>query len=175
MKLKLFICVMVVAYMPLAFAQGNGAVDVDTTLPIEIEADKLLVMQEDTLAVFTGNVEAKQGNIYLRSYEMKVHYRPKKEKNEKQNAVERIDVKGDVMLSTPKETASGDKGYFKVDERIIVLTGNVTLTQNDTIVQGNNLYYNMKTGRSEIKSNSEDNGTNSRVRMVTQPSKLQKQ
>ena len=176
-KIVLVLCLIVITKQ-FAFAESakSPLATHDTALPIEIEADKLLVMQEDTVAVFAGNVEAKQGSINLRSDEMKVHYRPKAEQSEDLNAVERIDVKGNVFLSTPQETASGDKGYFNVDESIIVLTGDVVLTQKETIIKGDNLYYNMVTGRSEIKRNKDGNKKSSgRVRMVTQPSKLPNQ
>lgn len=148
----------------------------NAALPISIEADKLLVLQKDTLAVFSGNVEVKQGNVQVKADEMKVHYRPKNVQKEGANAVERIDIKGNVFFSTPNETAQGDKGYFNVDDRIIVLSGNVMLTQSETIVQGDDLYYNMMTGHSEIRRRTDDTKkTNGRVRMITNPSAISTQ
>ena len=45
----------------------------DTALPIEIAADALEVQQEKQIAVFSGNVDAQQGNIKLRADRLWVH------------------------------------------------------------------------------------------------------
>ena len=47
----------------------------DTSLPIEITADSLEVQQDEELAIFTGNVDAIQGDLNLRADKLVVYYR----------------------------------------------------------------------------------------------------
>lgn len=166
------VIILVTCMTGFAYAETAAPLDADSDrakLPIEIEADKLLVLQKDTMAVFAGNVEAIQGDVNLRSDEMTVHYRDKSERTSDNNSVSRIDVKGNVFLSTPKETASGNQGAYDVDKGVISLRGAVTLTQGDTIIKGEDLVYNLVTGKSEIKRKR----GNGRVRLVTNPSTVE--
>ena len=76
----------------LAWAQvGTGY---DTSLPIEITADSLEVQQEEQLAVFTGNVDAVQGELNLRADRLVVHYRTNAADS---NAIRLIEAFGNVF------------------------------------------------------------------------------
>lgn len=126
--------------------------------PIAITADSLIVEQQSSLARFKGNVEAKQGDVNLRSQEMIVHYRmsggaaaPAEKSADGKDAVSKIEVIGKVFLSTPQETAQGNQGVYDVDKRLVTLTGNVVLTRGQNVITGDDLVYNMATGVSEIK------------------------
>lgn len=158
-------------------APAAGAQDLtgklDTDKPIEIVADSLEVLQEDQVAVFRGNVDAIQGEIRLRANELKVFYKSRKEGGDANIAgsISRIDATGNVFLSSPSETAQGDKGIYYVDRREIALSGQVVLTRGQNVIRGQRLVMNMATGRSRIDGG--DAGTASasggRVRSVFVP------
>ena len=61
------------------WSQGAAAQGLSTTydpsLPIEITADSLEVLQRDQVAVFSGNVDAVQGAFVLSADRVRVHYR----------------------------------------------------------------------------------------------------
>ena len=118
-------------------------------LPIEITADSLEVLQNEKIAVFNGNVDAKQGEINLRANSLKVHY-SSSSANDKQ-AVSKIYADGNVFFSTKFETAKSDMGIYDVDKSIITLTGTVTLTQGQNILKGNELVIDLKTGKNTMK------------------------
>ena len=120
----------------------------DTSLPIEITADSLEVQQEQQIAIFRGNVDAVQGEISLRADELIVHYRAGGDSET--NAVSRIVAEGNVLLSSPTETASGDRGVYNVDEDTIELIGSVVLTRGANILTGNHLELNLVTGMSKM-------------------------
>ena len=46
----------------------------DSSLPIEITADSLEVLQDRKVATFTGNVDAVQGDLVLSADLLRVHY-----------------------------------------------------------------------------------------------------
>ncbi len=135
-----------------AWAQVGLPGNRDSSLPIEITADGLLVQQKKEVAIFKGNVEAIQGDMNLRSDTMVVYYKNKQKSEKAANSVSKIDVQDNVFLSTPKETAQGDRGIYDVDKGNITLTGSVVLTQGENIIRGDKLVYDLKTGKSELFS-----------------------
>ena len=120
----------------------------DTSLPIEITADSLEVQQEQQIAIFRGNVDAVQGEISLRADELTVHYRA--DGGGESNAVSRIVAEGNVLLSSPSETASGEHGVYDVDMDTVKLSGSVVLTRGENILTGSQLELNLVTGMSKM-------------------------
>jgi len=125
----------------------------DSKAPVEITSDMLEILQNKQKAVFSGNVEAIQGNITINSDTMLVHYKSGDDKKGKsQNSVSKVETIGNVRLKTPKETAKSKKGIFDVEKNIITLTGGVTLESGKNVVKGEKFVYNLKTGKSSIVS-----------------------
>lgn len=145
--------------------------------PIEISADELEVRQPDQVAVFKGNVLAVQGTMNLKSDRMTVYYRSGDEKNadgSKKESVSRIDVDGNVFITNPTETASGNKGIYDVDKNEIRLLGDVTLTRDKNILKGNALIYDMTAGKSVLTDGNGGGSDSKRVRALFVPSKKDK-
>jgi lipopolysaccharide export system protein LptA len=67
-------------------------------------------------------------------------------------AIKKIDVKGNVFLSTPQETASGDWGDYEVDNQLVHLNDHVVLTRGKNVLKGDKLVYNLDTGKSVVTS-----------------------
>lgn len=145
---------------PAAWAQASG---LQKDRPIEISSDKLDVLQAEHKAIFTGNVIAVQGTTNMRAAQMTVFYRgggkeegatPAPAPTEGQG-IYRIEAQGNVVFTTPTETAIGEKAIYNVDTDTIDLIGsNVTLTRGQNILKGNALNYNMTTGRSVLTGGS---------------------
>lgn len=123
----------------------------NSSQPIEITADSLEVLQERQAAVFSGKVEAVQGNVTLRSDRMTVFYN-QQDKSASQNQISRIKVEGHVQLSTPEETVRGSSGVYDVDKELIQMSGGVELSRGGNIVQGSALEYDVKSGQSRVIS-----------------------
>lgn len=154
-------------------------------LPVEVNADSLEVLQQEQKAIFRGNVIAIQGDMRLQSDTMIVHYRKKDEQPaakpapaapgvpaETQNTIQRIEAEGHVVLSTPKESATGDKGLYEVEKRELYLDNNVVLTQDQSVLKGAHLVYNLDTGRSRLES--QTGTSDARVRGLFVPEKEEK-
>lgn len=139
----------------------------DSSLPIEITADSLEVLQSKKQAIFLGKVEAKQGNLNIRSDQMIVHYvdKDKKEKNEdslKQNSVSKIVANGNVFLSAPKESAKSNVGVYDVKNEIVTLTGNVILSSGKNILKGNKMIYDIQKGSSKMVGSDKNDKSSSK-------------
>lgn len=156
---------------------GNG-----NSSPIEITSDSLEVLQAENKAIFSGDVNAKQGDLDIKSSKMTVFYKKSAAKKDETDSgkrqtpsegkVSKVEIDDKVFISTPKETAQGNKGVYEVDPGTITLTGNVTLTSGKNIVKGDKLVYNIKTRQSKIVSgvgNKNTTGKKERVRGVFIP------
>ncbi|WP_169543801.1 lipopolysaccharide transport periplasmic protein LptA [Sneathiella aquimaris] len=150
-------------------ALGGGF---DTDQPIEILADSLEVQQEKQIATFEGNVQVIQGDIRLKAAKLLVYYSQNGKKSSASDTenppnIRKIDALGDVFLSSPRETAKGDKGFYDVVEKKIQLTGNVVLTQGQSVLRGQKMTLDLVSGKSRI------DGTGGRVRGIFVPQKKQ--
>jgi len=154
-----------------ALAQESGFLGrmgepIDTTAPIEISADALEVLQADQVAIFSGNVDALQGDLRLQASELRVHYSSGEGTG---GEISRLDASGDVHVSSAGETARGDSAIYNVLDEQVTMEGNVVLTQGGNIIQGDRLTIDLTNGRSRIEGGAsvvtEDNG-DGRVRGV---------
>lgn len=144
----------------MAGAQSGPTLDSDA--PIDIASDQLEVLQDQNKAIFSGNVIAKQGTTTLSSNSMTVYYTGGETGGK---GISRIDADGNVVFTTPGETAQGDKGIYMVASNTIDLMGNVVLTQKENVLKGSALNYNLTTGRSVLSA-----GGSGRVRGLFVPS-----
>ena len=143
----------------------------DSKQPIDIAADSLEVRQQEKMAIFSGNVVAKQGNITMKAARMLVYY-------DGQNSgaasgatsISKIEADGGVFFTSPSETAKGSKAVYEVAKEQIRMIGDVTLTREQSVVKGAGLVYNLKTGRSLLTSGGgAEQGSGGRVRGLFVP------
>lgn len=176
---KLYILPLLLIALP-AYAASNPLASSgkhDTNQPIEINADQLEVFQEENRAVFSGNVVAIQGDVRLKSDKMNVFYKSggnEKGKQPAQGGIQKIEVTGNVFLSTPQETASGEVGVYDVENQRIDLNNKVVLTRDKNVLKGDKLTYNFATGKSVITGGTQaapEGGKKERVRALFIPEK----
>lgn len=130
----------------------------DSSLPIEITADTLEVLQAEQVATFTGNVDAIQGDMVLKADKLRVHYGGDGDGNGDGGGgaaggagdIQRIEAIGNVFLSSARETAEGDAGVYDVAGGMVTLDGNVVLTRDDNVIRGAHLDLDLATGRSQV-------------------------
>lgn len=156
--------------------------------PIEISSDTLEVQQDKQLAIFRGKVDVQQGDTRLRSDELHVFYRDRNEQTAASaggarpaqpaarpaatpgaggadsGSIKKIEAKGNVFVSTPKERAQGEFGVYDVDKKTVTLTGNVLLTSDSNTVRCERVVIYQDTGR-----NTCDPAAGQRVRGVIIP------
>lgn len=146
------------AALPLSgWAQGAnvafGGLRHDTSLPVEVTADKLDVNQADGSAVFDGNVIVGQGEMRMTSSRLRVEYGTGQE-------IEKLIASGGVTFVNGAEAAESRDAVYSVKSGIIVMTGAVILTQGASALAGERLSVDMKAGTGVMTG---------RVRTILQP------
>lgn len=186
----LLLTMLVAAYSLPAAAQFNMGARQKSDQPVNISSDTLEVQQDKQLAIFRGKVDVVQGESRLRSEELFVHYRergaqPATQQRPAQQkpgpaivpggpdatSITKVEAKGSVFVSTPKERAQGDLGIYDVDKNTITLTGNVLLTSDQSTVRCARVVMYQDTGRSTC----EPLTTGGRVQAVIVPNNVQQQ
>ena len=144
---------LILAAVPGARAQGLS-LQHDSSLPIEITADRLEVVQPDKVATFTGKVDAVQGDLVLSADRLKVYYNGNQQGATPAPAgggsIRRIEAEGNVFLSSPRQTAQGKTGVYDVASNQLTLDGSVVLTQGDDVIRGDRLEVDLNTGQSRV-------------------------
>lgn len=112
----------------------------DSTLPVTVDADTLTVRREENTALFTGRVVAVQGDMKLTADRVLVKY------GRDQREIESVHATGNVVLTTPTEAASGHDAFYTIATSIVVMTGDVLLTQGSNTMNGQKLVVNLTTG-----------------------------
>ena len=112
------------ALMPLllqapAMAQSLGITAGDA--PIEIEADQGIEWQRgNQLYIARGNARARQLDRTVDADALTAHYRPT---SDGRSQVYRLDADGNVRITSPRETATGDHAVYDVLGAVLVITG----------------------------------------------------
>ncbi len=129
--------------------------------PIQIESDKLEVRQNESMAVFSGNVTVNQGPTLLKAGKMTVYY-VKDAKGDKSAAagaaamtgaanIDHLVVEDKVYIKSNDQIATGDTGTFDMKTQLLVLKGQeVVLSQGDNVLKGCKLTVQMKSGLGNV-------------------------
>lgn len=123
-----------------------GGIRADTTAPVEITADSLSVDQTDASATFSGEVVIVQGAMRLTAAVVRVEYG-----KDGQNRIERLHASGGVTLVSAAEAAEASEAIYTVISGLIVLQGDVLLTQGPNVLSGQLLTVDLTTGQATMQ------------------------
>ena len=124
---------------PTAGAQGlNFATGEE---PLEISADNGIEWQQEQLVFLArGNAVAVRGQVRVRADVLRAYYRKTPDGD---TSIFRLDAEGHVRISSPGETAYGDRGVYDLENAILVLSGKGVrlVTESDEITADRQLEY----------------------------------
>lgn len=141
-------------------AQVTSGLKTNPDAPIEIEADQLDIFDKKKIAVFKGNVRAKQGETVVNSGRLTVHYSGGGVGTAQ--SITRLEADGGVRISQKDQNAKGDRAYVDMVREVITLSGNVVLTQGKNVLRGSKLTVNMKSGAAQMLSASQAGNSNAK-------------
>ena len=127
-----------------ATAQVSALKDHDTAQAIDITADRLEVREKDDLAVFSGSVEAVQGDLQISADSITVYY--KKAVDGRNPTISRLDMAGHAKLVSPSEEVASEWAVYDVEARLVTLGGSVVLGSGDSQVRGERLELDLESG-----------------------------
>ena len=132
-----------------------GGIQADTSAPVEVTSDTLRVNQETGEAVFTGNVVIGQGEMRLSADSVTVIYA-----QGGQSRIRSLDAQGNVTLVSGTDAAEAQAATYDVETGNVTLTGDVVLTQGQNVLTGDTMQVNLESGTAQVQG---------RVRSVLQP------
>lgn len=129
-------------------AQGTnltfGGIKQDPSAPVEVSADGLDVNQSNGTATFTGNVVIGQGQMRLSAQRVLVVYQKDSQK------IERLEARGGVTLVSGQEAAEAASADYNIDRGVIVMTGNVLLTQGPSALSADKMTVQLRDGTAQM-------------------------
>ena len=128
-----------------------GAEEAKKKKPVDIESDKMEIVDAEKKAIFTCHVHATRGDTVLTSNEVTVFYSEIKQPDgtTKTDATN-IDARGNVVIKTPKETITGDWAKIDPQTNKMVVGGNVKLVQGETVLTGPELHADLDTNQVQM-------------------------
>jgi len=146
--------------------------------PISIEADRMVSQENKNSVVFIGKVDARQGNLIIKSDEMTVFYSEKKgetppgqQSGQSTNQVEKLICIGSVKISQGDWLGVGERMDYFARERKAILSGNARAWQGQNMVSGKSIVYYLDEKRSVVEP---DTSGNNRVRAIIHPESKKK-
>lgn len=133
--------------------------------PYEILADELQVFDAEKYAILTGDVSVRQEKSLLKAPYLKVFYSNAGEgeagRGDSQG-IRKLEARGGVYVESGTQVATGDEADYDAQTEIVELTGNVVLTDDGNVIQGEKLVINLRTGESKVTSSG-------RIKMLLKP------
>lgn len=151
-------------------APGNG--------PIDMSADQLELIDAQHVAIWRGSVDALQGVNRMRADQVKLIFSGKAASSSAGTAgapgknwgdVERMEAEGNVFFVSPQQRARGDHAVYALDTGDLVMTGDVIVAQGESVVRGDKLIIEVKSGHATMVSAATGRGAKDRVRGVFYP------
>lgn len=122
-------------------------------VPIHIEADRMESINEKNAVYFSGNVDAKQGELIIRADEMTVYYLSSEEQKKSDNRrLKKLFATGHVEIENEGWVATGDNMEYFETERKVLLTGNTKVWQDNNLVTGDSVLLYLDEGKSIVES-----------------------
>lgn len=123
--------------------------------PIQIAANKMTSVEKSRSVIFTGDVDAKQGDVRIRSDKMTVYYTEKatvgqKAAEDTKQQVEKLVCVGNVEITRGEWLGTGKKMTYLQKKRQVILSGKAKAWQGQNMVSGEKIIYYMDEGRSEV-------------------------
>ena len=152
--LRFAIGIALAAFVTTAHAQVSGQAfegfSGNSKDPVQIEADQLEVLDGEARAIFKGNVKVRQGSSLITTSRLDVKY--VQGGGGGQNDIERLTMTGGLIATSKENTVTAEKGVYVVQTEDVVLTGDVVVSQGESVATGCKLVANLKTNQARLEA-----------------------
>ena len=101
---------------------------------VHVTADRFVVEEGAKLATFSGNVVVVQGTTTINADRVEVHYGAGGASD-----IESLVAAGNVVIVTPDQHVTGERGVYDPKTRVMLVTGDVVATSASGRVTGEHL------------------------------------
>ena len=127
-----------------AFAQFSA----DSSASTILDADDQIIRGD--VITLTGQVDIRQGDVRLLAEKVDIHTNGGGGGLVSTDGITRIVATEDFYYITPEQEVRGEKAVYTAATDSFVVTGDVILIQNDSVVTGSQLNYNLTTRAAEV-------------------------
>lgn len=114
---------------------------------VEVTADRFVILEEQHLATFSGNVVVVQGTTTVRADTVDVHYGAGGSSD-----IESFDAKGNLVITTPTQKVTGEHGTYDPKTQVMQVFGNVVSESESGRVTGNALKVDFRANTTEFST-----------------------
>jgi lipopolysaccharide export system protein LptA len=134
-----------------AQSEQPAAAKVEAPVPVDFTANEMEILDAEKKAILRGDVNATRGSTNLKSDTLVVTYAEVKQADgsTKTDATD-LDAKGNVTITTPRETITGDWAKFNPQTNKLVVGGDVKLIQGATVLAGKELRADLNTDKIQM-------------------------
>jgi len=129
----------------LSYAQFSA----DSSAPTILDADDAFT--EKGVITLVGQADIRQGDVRLLADKVQIYTDDNSGGLIATSGFTRMVATGNFYYITPDQEVRGDKGVYRSANDSFVVTGNVILLQDDSVVTGERLDYNLETRAAKVK------------------------
>lgn len=160
--MRWLIIALLLLVIPLRVTAADGAAGFERNAPVKITADHLDADDSKQVLVFSGAVQAQQGDVFIYAKTMTVHYAAATAKGSKRD-ITQVVADGDVRIVQTGRTATGRHAVFDRVDGKITLTGDPRVVEGENNVSGERIIVYLNDNRSIVE------GGKQRVRAMFVP------
>ncbi len=143
--------------------------------PIDISANELELVDAQHLAIWRGDVDALQGRNRLRADVVNIYFNGKPTPGGASSGaspgrnwgrVDHMVAEGHVYFVTPTQNARGDHALYELGPDTVTLTGDVIVEQGQSVIHGEKLIIDVRTGHASMASGGQARSSSGRVRGI---------
>ena len=133
-----------------SFAEAFGGFKEQGNTPIAIDANALDIQNEQGRATFSGAVRVVQNSSVLTTQKLVVSYSGGS--LTEPSAISRLSASGNLKVQTGNRIATASTGVFNLITNVVVLSGNVRVTEAGNTATGCKLTVNLNSGNAKLQS-----------------------
>ncbi len=139
----------VLAVPSIAAAQFSS----DSSAPTILDADDAFT--SNGVITLVGQADIRQGDVRLLADKVQIYTEGGGNGLIATSGFTRMVATGNFYYITPDQEVRGDRGVYTRADESFVVTGDVVLLQDDSVVTGKQLNYNLKTREAKVAGNCE--------------------
>lgn len=141
---SLFVSIALLAAPSVAFAQFSS----DSSAPTILAADDAFTA--NGIITLTGQADIRQGDVRLLADKVQIYTEDNTGGLIATSGFTRMVATGNFYYITPEQEVRGDEAIYTRADESFVVTGDVVLLQDDSVVTGKRLNYNLQTQEAKV-------------------------
>ena len=146
-SILIFIIFFVFFQIDQVLSEESNNFSMEQNEPYEIIAENMFIEREQNVVGFSGNVVLKQGLANLKADQILLFFN----ENIDQEDFYKMEASGNILIRNNEATSiTGNSAAYNVDDNKLIMTENVVLKNQLSMINGNKLILDINSGKIEI-------------------------